>query len=185
MLIMCVLFMKHSSLPNKTFGFVHRRQEQNVMPMTKWVYNHNHTTATATLMPTTMLAERNETYALYIIYTCIFRIEFPSPFHICFMLFFPLVSFILAILRIKFINMLNIYPWAYFIRSLCYISIAICMRVALVVVLCRYVEWNRIALWLWPCHLWIQCSAQVNKCNKKVFATISRKYYFLLNYTSN
>lgn len=99
--------------------------------------------------------------------------------------FFSLVSFILSILRIKFINMLNIYPWAYFIRSLCYISIAICMRVALVVVLCRYVEWNRIALWLWPCHLWIQCSAQVNKCNKKVFATISRKYYFLLNYTSN
>lgn len=88
MLIMCVLFMKHSSLSNKTFGFVHRRQEQNVMPMTKWVYNHNHTTATATLMPTTMLAERNETYALYIIYTCIFRIEFPSPFHICFMLLF-------------------------------------------------------------------------------------------------
>lgn len=85
----CVIYETHSSLPNKTFGFVHRRQEQNVMPMTKWVYNHNHTTATATLMPTTMLAERNETYALYIIYTCIFRIEFPSPFHICFMLFFP------------------------------------------------------------------------------------------------
>lgn len=48
----------------------------------------------------------------------------------------------------------------------------------LVVALCRYVEWNHIAMWLWPCHLWIQCSAQVNKCNKKSFCNNFKKILF-------